>query len=254
MGKFKKSVFRFARRLGYTVIPNWRLFSYPQASYVARLLEYARIDLVIDVGANAGQYRTFLREQAGYSGRIVSFEPIPRRVEEMRRIVDANWRIESAAVGAAEGEAEFNIMASDEFSSLLAPNHSKTKLFEAMNVVAECIKVPVRTLNAVADELDWLRQAQSIYLKLDTQGFDLEVLKGARTLLSRVAAIQCEHSVRGIYEGAPSFEESFRFIESLGFIPSGIYPNNAGHFPMLVEFDGHFIAERLLPDSHRPRS
>lgn len=251
MNPAKRALFGLAQSAGYTVIPTWRLLTYPQASYMRKLFGFLDIDLVIDVGANSGQYFSFLRDEVGYKGKVLSFEPIPRLVAEMRTRADAEWQIEAYALGAADGEAEFNVMAGSQFSSVLAPAHVAPKLFKEVNQVVERISVKVRTLDSLSRELDLLKQAKSVYLKLDTQGFDLEVLKGATSTLAKVAAVQSELSIRQIYEGAPAYDEAIRFIQSLGFVLSGMYPNNAGHFPMLVEFDGHFVSDRLVPETHK---
>jgi hypothetical protein len=101
-----------ARRLGYVVLPIWRRniivppdeeHIFHAVRYLRRLFDLLRIDCVLDVGANLGQYRDFLRDKVGYTGLIVSFEPIPSHVQILKdraQQSDPDWQIEDCALGA----------------------------------------------------------------------------------------------------------------------------------------------------------
>lgn len=244
----KYAIARLIHRMGYTVIPNWQLSTFPIVADLRRRLAFFDIDLVVDVGANAGQYRDLLRNQVGYAGRIVSFEPTPFLARELaiRASKDPLWTVVNQALGASVGSAEFNIMADTQFSSFFAPRHDDVALFTALNRVAETVAVEVSTLDLVLPPLLQQHAPRGVFLKLDTQGYDLEVLRGATSVLSRVAALQTEAAVRRIYDAAPGYQETLRFLEDRGFVLSGILPNNEGHFPLLVEFDCHLIRADLI--------
>lgn len=64
------------RQFGYELIPSWRLDSLELANHLRELFNFLDIKCVLDVGANKGQYRDFLRQHVGYKGLILSFEPI----------------------------------------------------------------------------------------------------------------------------------------------------------------------------------
>jgi FkbM family methyltransferase len=243
----RQRLFDLAQKFGYTIVPNWRLGRHPQTVYLQKLFNHLAVDCVLDVGANQGQYRDFLREEVGFNGTIVSFEPIPQHVEAMRRRggSDPRWLIEGCALGATSGTATFNVMASTTFSSFLSPTHTATKRFEASNEVRERIEVPVKTLDEVLPGIVQKTGVKSVYLKLDTQGFDLEVIKGAPQSLKNVRALQTEASVKPIYVGMPDFSVISSTLSAQGFEPSGIYPNNEGHFPLLIEFDFHMISTQF---------
>lgn len=238
----EKWVSGFAHRLGYTIVPNWRMETYQGAKFLRRLLDLYKVDCVIDVGANRGQYRHFLRTEVGFDGLIASFEPIPDHAAYLREAAqaDSRWIVSGTALGAAPGQLEFNVMANTEFSSFLAPRDDNTSRFQGGNTVARRVQVEVDTLARVVPELRSKSAARSIYLKLDTQGFDLEVLKGAGDALQDICALQSEMSVRPIYDGMPRYSDVVTYLEECGFAMSGIFPNNAGHFPLLIEFDGYF--------------
>jgi FkbM family methyltransferase len=225
--------------MGYTILPNWRLEHFPLASHLRRIFESFDIDCVLDVGANKGQYHDFLRDQVEYKGTIVSFEPIPDHVEILRRKakIDHSWFIEDCALGSTRGQATFNIMESTQFSSFLEPDHSSTGTFEGRNEIAKKIPVDVKTIDellpGLKDRLGFARP----YLKLDTQGFDLEVIRGGHEQLKNILALQTEISVKAIYRNMPNYVQTIALMESVGFGISGIYPNNPDHFPEAFEFD-----------------
>src|SRR5262245_42623283 len=119
----RNTLFRAAHAIGYTVVPNWRMQRHPQTDYLQKLFALLAIDCVLDVGANLGQYRDFLRDEVGFRGTIVSFEPIPAHAQAMRErsTHDASWIVENCALGASPGTAKLNVMSSTTFSSFLKP-------------------------------------------------------------------------------------------------------------------------------------
>ena len=245
MGSRLKSYIKSSvKRLGYTVVPNEGVDLVAQEHYLRRLFAELQIDCVLDVGANVGQYRDFLRYSVGYRGRIISFEPIPEHAEYLRkRAAEPNWAIKNYALGAESGTADFNVMKASVFSSFRKPDASKVKTYAAGNEVRETIKVDVRRLD---DVLASLRVAGSrLYLKMDTQGFDLEVVKGAAETLRDVAALQTEASVAPIYAEMPDYITSIRTLEGLGFRLARIFTVDDSNLLQLVEFDCHMINRRF---------
>jgi len=236
---FMNAASKVLRKMRYTIIPTWRLAHYPLAQHLRKIFRTFEIDCVLDVGANKGQYHDFLRGQVGYEGKIVSFEPIPDHVEILRRRAahDREWFIEGCALGSAPGQATFNVMTNTEFSSFLDPDHSNAGSFGGRNEVVTTITVEVKTIDGVIPALQDRLGFRRPYLKLDTQGFDLEVIKGSHEQLKNIWALQTEISVKAIYHNMPNYVETIAAMESLGFGISGIYPNNPDHFPEAVEFD-----------------
>src|SRR5215471_3218540 len=96
----KALIQRSARQLGYDVVYFDRM----------RLLKHFGINLVFDVGANIGQYGAEMRS-LGYRGRIVSFEPLSREFEVLRKRAenDALWKVDNRALGDCEGTAEIHV-------------------------------------------------------------------------------------------------------------------------------------------------
>ena len=178
-------------------------------------LHSRNIDLILDVGANLGFFALAMR-QKGYAGRIWSFEPVAYVFETLatKASADPLWQVSRLALGSEPGEAEINVLGSHTMSSLLEP----TELAKAYNPGGETRRerVQVETLDRVlADD-----PASDIFLKLDVQGFEKEVLAGAAETLERCCALQVELPIEPLYEGNWRFTEALDQIEQLGFVPA----------------------------------
>ena len=130
-----------------------------------------------------------------------------------------------------------NVMASDQFSSFLEPDSSRVGDLDGLNVPCHVETVAVRTLDTVLPTLRERLRFERPYLKLDTQGFDMEVLRGGSECLSTVRALQTEASVIGIYKGMPTYMETISYLNERGFHLSGLYPVGRDSSLRLVEFD-----------------
>jgi FkbM family methyltransferase len=233
---------RVSARLGYTLVPTAELSRLPQATYLRRVFREWRISGVIDVGANEGQYHGFVRGEIRFDGPVVSVEPIPALVQQLtnRARSEPAWRVEGIALGAAPGSSSFLVTAGSQFSSFLEPLESTKGQFYGQTAIEESITVTVDTLDALIDRhSDFL--GNRIYLKMDTQGYDLEALKGLSRHADRILALQSEASVKPIYKSMPHYTETIRACEAMGFTISQFFPNNDANFPLLIEFDCHFV-------------
>jgi len=231
------------RKLGVALIPRWRLDDFLLENRTKRIILEYEIDCFFDVGANVGQYRDFLRHQVGYDGRIVSFEPDPKCYSDLlnRKRDDDRWDIFNIALGKEVGVLDFNIMKTSVMNSFLSPDDSKTKMFSEQNAVAKVIHVEVARLDGIIEKITASGGIENAFLKMDTQGFDLEVFAGAAGCLERIKAIQTEVSVLPIYKGMPSIDDSIKTFRSAGFEVSGIYSISEHRFPHAVEFDCIYV-------------
>lgn len=197
-------------------------------------LEDRKIDLVLDVGANVGQFGASLRA-GGYRGRIVSFEPIASAFETLsaRTAGDGNWEVHRCGLGAAAGEAVLNISELSVCSSILELSAS-AGLHDKRTAVVRTETIPVRTLDEVASGL-----SGRILLKVDTQGYERQVLDGGAQTIRRVQGILLELPVIHTYRGEWQFHEALKFMADLGFVPAQIEPVNYHGMDNVsaVEFD-----------------
>jgi FkbM family methyltransferase len=230
---------RLARRLGYDLTPRRKAKS-PDAQ-LAALLAHFRISCVLDVGANVGQYGALLREW-GYAGRIVSFEPQAdaHRALARRAAADPAWQIaRRMALGERDGEVELEIAAESDMSSIL-PQGELLRQVSPSSAVTGRETVPLRRLDAVAGP--YLGADDRALLKIDTQGYEAEVLAGAAGLLDRIAGIQLEMALVPLYEGERPFRAMLDELSALGFEPYLFLP---GYFERKLarqlQIDGVFM-------------
>jgi FkbM family methyltransferase len=245
----KNSVLKVSRSLGYDIVPLREMRERDFALHLGQLLSRLKVDCVLDVGANIGQYRDFLRNQVLYRGPIVSFEPVSRHVERLRdrARADADWHIEGYALGAEQGTLPINVMISDQFSSFLEPDHSRLPQYDVLNVPDHVETVAVQTLDAVLPVLRKRLGFSRPYLKLDTQGFDMEVLRGGQSSLPGMLALQTEASVIGVYKGMPSYTDTIHYLDERGFDLTGMYTVSRDASLRLIEFDCVMINRQSVP-------
>jgi FkbM family methyltransferase len=165
----------------------------------ARFMAHRGIQNVVDVGANTGHFATDLREM-GYRGRIVSLEPNPEvfQILEQRTRRDPLWDAYCLGAGDVAGEMPISVTESSVFSSFKRPSaYSAGKFVGVREVRREMVPV-VRLDEFLAERPEYLSRT---YLKIDTQGFEEEVLIGAGSCLDAIDAIQVELALRPLYEG-----------------------------------------------------
>jgi FkbM family methyltransferase len=247
----KQWVDRGAARLGFEVIPAWRIPSLQHARDLANLFSRLGIDTVLDVGANVGGFRRFLRDHVGYSGRIISFEPVRQVYDALvdGASDDRLWRGMHLALGDSDGELQINVCNKTTMSSFFQRDTARlTDLgYEHLLDVTDIVRtepVTVRRLDSIFGEILDGRENARIFLKCDTQGFDLKVLAGAAASLRSVMALQVELSFKPIYEGAPAYDCVLAQMTAGGFDVSGIYPVRQDEFLRIVNFDCLMINSR----------
>lgn len=215
---------RIAAVFGYELIKKRKLND-TLDRHLRNVLDTNRVNLIVDVGANEGQY-ALARREYGFDGRIVSFEPLRRTFNVLKEQCDDdhNWYAYRLALGSVPAVRTMNRCSSSDFSSLLPPNKFASERFARQTQITSREEVQVTTLAQhwsaiVAD----IREPRAL-LKLDTQGFDMQVLAGAVGILHDVRALQIELSLKPIYEGAPRYLQSLARLEQLGFEVTGLYP------------------------------
>jgi len=181
------------------------------------VLERLSINCVLDVGANRGQFGTMLR-QIGYKGWIISLEPVRVNLAALEKVAAAAgpWRVLPYALGASDGRQKINVTDRSELSSFFTPNQESQSRFPGIRV-ARTEEVEVRRLDGIFDSCLEGIPSPRVYLKLDTQGYDLEVARGAEPVLDKVLALQTEISFRPIYNGMSGFAMSVSQFQAYGF-------------------------------------
>ena len=205
------------------------------------LLQRLEIDCALDVGANVGKYAMSLRV-LGFEGPIISFEPatIPFRLLKERAEQEPWWQAHQLALGSFDGERALNVMRDSDLNSFHDPNAYGAKCF-AGDVIDHQETVPVARLDSIS--MKHFPKAKNIFLKIDAQGHDLEVFRGALGCLSQIALLQTELSVCSIYEDTPDWQSAIREIKGAGFVLGGLFAVSYNQDREVIEFDGLFIRE-----------
>ncbi len=227
-------------KLGYTALKAG--FSLPNSEFIGRfahqmytrdLIKKLDVNVVIDVGASLGWYSKHLR-MMGYYKQILSFEPVPEDYASLVNMAkdDPAWQTFNMALGKSNGTAEFNVIRSTDsgtvYSSFLTHVEQKTDRKEV---------VTIKRLDDVLTEALVGVDNPRIFLKVDTQGFDLEVVGGAEKYLDKVVALQSEISVDPEYEGMPHYTQSLEYYESLGFSLMDLFIVNRTDYKGILEYD-----------------
>ncbi len=226
---------RIARFFGYEMIKRKK---HPTLnSHLMYLIKRYDIDLVLDVGANLGQFGTMLRTE-GYKGEIHSFEPVSKTFELLRSRYsdDHRWFVHRVAMGDVCAEKTIHVTKTSNLSSFLKPNDFGKERFQTIKVISEEV-VEVSTIeNFLTTRVrDW--DARRILLKMDTQGYDLNVFKGALKVMDRIVCILSEISVAPIYSDMPHYIDALKAYEECGFVVSGFYPITRKDDLSLIELD-----------------
>lgn len=210
----KRLVKRGMRRLGFD-LRHYRPESSGEAQFMAMLSAHG-VNLVFDVGANIGQFGRWLRE-AGYSERIVSFEPLSaaRKQLSVASQYDPLWEIApQAAIGSEDGEIDIHIAGNSVSSSVLDMLDAHANAAPGSAYV-DSEKVPLQRLDTIAP--GYLHPDSILFLKIDTQGYEDRVLKGAPGLLERAIGLQLELSFVPLYDGQRPYDELIAQLKNLGF-------------------------------------
>lgn len=207
---FKKMDMQIVR---YTNTDDYRLIN---------LIEKNDIDVIIDCGANTGTYGEKIR-QLGYGGDIISFEPIKRIYDELKKNAekDDKWSAYNFALGDCNEKQIINISENLSSSSILdmLPLHVKT----APNTkTVDTEKIEVRKLSSIYNDLDI--KEKIIYFKIDVQGYEHKVLDGAEEILDKFRGLQVEMSLVQLYDESLVLNDMLDKISKYGFTLMGILP------------------------------
>ena len=229
---------------------GWEVRQYhPAAAYPARieaLLGAAGSDLVLDVGANVGQTGLALRS-LGYTGRIVSFEPLAAAHQAlcMASESDPDWEVAPRmAIGDENGEIDINVSRRNNSSSVL-PLQATLLAAAPQAEYVGTERAPLARLDTAT--VDYIGAAANIYLKVDVQGYEMQVLEGAVGIMPKISAVQMELSLAALYEGQTLYRELLEYFAIRGYelfsLSPGFTDVASGR---LLQADGFFIKTKLI--------
>lgn len=208
---------------------------------VAAILKEQEINMVLDVGANVGQFGQWIR-QIGYKGRIVSFEPLANAHRKLSQVAehDSQWTVvPRMALGAASGQIQIHVAANSYSSSILPMLASHTQAAPD----SAYIDCETTTLSRLDDVLSPL-QSDRILLKVDVQGYEKAVLDGAATVFGSCRVIIIEMSLLPLYDGQSSAIELWDYLTKLGFQAFDFNPEfRDPQSGRILQMDGVFVRQ-----------
>jgi FkbM family methyltransferase len=237
------------RRIGnYLVLYHSKLYQVWEETHLRKVFARYDVDCVFDVGANYGQYAQMLRDQVEFKGLIISLEPIPAAAAALREKSrdDPKWVVEEIALSSHDGTQQFNIMSESEFSSLSEPRHDEVDMFRGSTKITNSVTVRTETLITAYHRLRRAHNFERPFLKLDTQGYDVDIVSHGKPVMQEFIGLQSELAIKKIYKHSIDFRDAIQVYQDCGFALSAFVPNNEGHFPRLIETDCIMIRENLM--------
>ncbi len=208
-----------ALKFGYDLVKD------KSKGYDAQLNQFLHKNLfdgVIDVGANIGQYGQRLI-QAGWHKPVFSFEPNPQVHALLKAKAQAYplWQVqEPLALGSKGGVAQFQVSQESDMSSLLPQTELLQKISPSSSV-SRTIEVRVKRLDELAATFT---DCQKLFVKMDVQGFEAEVMAGATGLLPKIHGFQLELSLLPMYSGEKLWLPMIEDLANMGFAVQLLFP------------------------------
>ena len=204
------------------------------------LIQHNKVNLILDIGANKGQYTMRLR-RAGYKGKIISFEPISSIFTELKNQVkkDIKWKAVNIALGNYDGKIKINISKNSESNSILniLPRHIKS---DPKSVYVGSEEVTIKKLDSIFSK--YIDFHDRTFMKLDTQGYEINILEGASKSLENIIGIQIEMSLVSLYKGDKLFLDVTKYLYNKGFLLMSLEPVFCDSLTgQLLQVDGIFF-------------
>lgn len=228
MKKLKSLVRALVERAGYHVVAK-SFFGHDPFADFKTIFTGRPAPLVVDVGGFIGEFCVALKAVAP-AARIHSFEPEPETYRRLlagtRHLSDIN--AVNLALGSTSGQIEFHSNAGPATSSVLSVAPGEQRFMPNADLVCRTHRlVPVTRLDDYARENNL---GEIDLLKTDTQGFELEVLRGAEGLFAggAVRAVYCEVMFREFYSGQSYFHDIHAFLLRYRLRLAGLYAIGRG--------------------------
>ena len=207
-----------------------------------QIFETCEIDIVLDIGANTGQFAQQLRNDIDFKNKIISFEPLSSVFKVLKQNAkgDSEWEVFNYALGDTEEKKEINIAGNLFSSSFLDMLPTVLRSAPEAKYIGKEL-VDIKTLDSIFRDL--CDTAKNVYMKIDTQGFERKVLKGAEKSLSQIDIVQMEMSLLSLYEGEFLFNDMCMLMAEKGYSLIGIETGFSDrHTGRLLQVDGIFQA------------
>jgi FkbM family methyltransferase len=218
---------------------------------IIKMCSEKNLSTLLDVGANTGQFASSLIDR-GFQGQIISFEPLQQAYEELSRNAakSKSWEVAPrCAVGSVQQRLTLYRTKNHVSSSLMPilPSHIEIEPDAAPDgeEITDIIRLDgCNRVTAIAHS--------GIFLKADTQGYELEVLRGATAIIEHVGGILLEASLVPLYQGSPTFPDLIAELNRLGFVTVNLFPGLRRSDGELMQVD--ILAKKETRRIHRKQT
>jgi FkbM family methyltransferase len=218
----------------------------PDLKRRTKIVKHYNIDLLFDIGANQGQYAKKMR-QLGFHHRIVSFEPLKNAFNELQKASehDKRWKVNNYAIGNEDTKSLINIAANSYSSSILKMLPSLIQNAPEARYVAQQ-EIEIKKLDSVFPSFS--DGKDHVMIKIDTQGFEKNVIDGAIESLKKTAIVQLEMSLAPLYENEMLYMEMINYMDKRGFQLFSLETDGFSNpvTGQLLQADGIFVRKSLL--------
>jgi|MudIll2142460700_1097286.scaffolds.fasta_scaffold106937_2 FkbM family methyltransferase len=221
--------------------------NFPDAYLERRLkiMNYCNIDTLFDIGASNGQYAIEMRE-IGYGNIIISFEPLKSSFKDLEKasLKDNNWIINNYALGNEDTKGVLNVAGNSDSSSILnmLPMHLESAPWSKYIGQQE---IEIKKLDSVFNS--FVKKEDRVMIKIDTQGYERNVIDGASASLNKIQIIQLEMSIVPLYENEMTYIEMIKYLDNKGYqlfsLEDGFSHPTSGQ---LLQVDGIFVKRNLI--------
>ncbi|MBX3042461.1 MAG: FkbM family methyltransferase [Candidatus Kapabacteria bacterium] len=205
-----------------------------------KILNFLEVDVLFDVGANVGLYGHSVRHH-GFRGKILSFEPQKNAFDKLKDLSsgDGLWSVFNYGLGSENSSAKINISANSVSSSILKSGSNLQDICpDADYIGTETIEI--KRLDEVAAEI--CKPEDNFFVKVDTQGFELQVVQGAGKVLDQIVGFQLEMSLIELYQGEKTILEIINYMDEIGYRIATIEPGwNDPKTGFAMQLDGIFV-------------
>jgi len=210
-----------------------------------KMINHYHINTVFDIGANDGGYAKQMRK-IGFKGKMVSFEPLKSVFKVLEQISskDKNWTVKNYALGNEDAKGMINVAGNSYSSSLLnmLPAHLKSAP-QSKYIAQE--EIEIKKIDSIFNE--FCTKDDQVMVKIDTQGFEKNVIDGAKESLQKIKILQLEMSLVPLYESEMLYMDMINYLDQKGFqlfsLENGFAEPTTGG---LLQVDGIFINRLLL--------
>ena len=199
------------------------------------------VDTVVDVGAAQGQFSLKCRNY-GFSGRLLSFEPLSDSFSSLlaKTSKDARWEAWNVALSDHIGETTIHVASNNGHSSSLKPMLTTHEIAAPDIRIVGSENVAVTTLDKFFESEVPLKSLGAIALKIDAQGAEADILRGATSSLKLCASVMLELSLRPVYESSENWLDTVQYMEAQGFTLVSVRPGFTSISGDLIQLDGVF--------------